>query len=122
MISKDMIYGIALLMIICGIIKAYILKIRLTPKDKILLTYTPTHLFFLVNILFVISSLNMLYVIFMKPNAVYQDWSHFYMASIIFIWYAIIAFGRRMDNSSHRSLLLSIIFTSIPTSKRFFAR
>lgn len=95
MISKDMIYGIALLMIICGIIKAYILKIRLTPKDKILLTYTPTHLFFLVNILFVISSLNMLYVIFMKPNAVYQDWSHFYMASIIFIWYAIIAFGRR---------------------------
>lgn len=46
MISKDMIYGIALLMIICGIIKAYILKIRLTPKDKILLTYTPTHLFF----------------------------------------------------------------------------
>lgn len=95
MSSRDMIYCIALLMIIYGITKAYILKIGLTPKDKILLTYTPTCLFFLVNILFVISSLNMLYVIFMKPNTVYQDWSHFYMASMIFIWYATIAFGRR---------------------------
>lgn len=95
MSSRDMIYCIALLMIICSLIKAYILKIRLTPKDKILLTYTPSYLFFLVNILFVISSLNMLYVIFMKPNVVYQDWSHFYMASMIFIWYATIAFGRR---------------------------
>lgn len=95
MSSRDMIYCIALLMIIYGITKAYILKIRLTPKDKILLKYTPTYLFFLVNILFVISSLNMLYVICMKTNTVYQDCSHFCMASMIFIWYAIIAFGRR---------------------------
>lgn len=91
---RDIVQCICLLIIIFYAIKSYILKVGLTHKDKILLTYTPRYIFLGINILFIISSLNMIYVIFMKPSAVYQDWSHYCMTGILFIWLSICVLGR----------------------------
>ena len=93
--SREMAFFVGLVILIYHIVRAYILKLKLTPKDKILLTYTPKKTFFLINIVFLCSLLNMFYVIFMKPSTEYQDWSYFYMMSSLFMWCAVIAFGRR---------------------------
>lgn len=93
--SKDIIFLVGLMIVIPYIIKAYILKIRLTNKDKIILKYSPKKAFFLVNIAFVLSLLNMFYVILMKPSTEYQDRSYFFMMSLLFLWYAIGVLGRR---------------------------
>lgn len=91
---REIVFLVGLVIMICHIVKAYILKVRITPKDKILLIYTPKKLFFLVNIGFAISLLNMFYVIFANPSAEYQDWSYFFMVSFLFLWYATCVFGR----------------------------
>lgn len=83
--SKDIIFLVGLMIVIPYIIKAYILKIRLTNKDKIILKYSPKKAFFLVNIAFVLSLLNMFYVILMKPSTEYQDRSYFFMMSLLFL-------------------------------------
>lgn len=85
---------VGLVMMICHIVKSYILKVKLTPKERILVTYTPKKTFFVVNIGFVFSLLNMFYVIFANPSAEYQDWSYFFMVSFLFLWYATCVFGR----------------------------
>ena len=73
MSSREIAFSVGLVIMIYHIVKAYILKVRLTPKDKILLTYAPKRIFFLVNVVFVFSLLNMFYVIFMNPSTEYQD-------------------------------------------------
>lgn len=92
---REIVFFIGLVIMICHIVKAYILKIRLTPKEKILLKYAPKKIFLLVNIGFVFSLLNMFYVIFMNPGTEYQDWSYFCMVSLLFLWYAACVLGRR---------------------------
>lgn len=52
---REIVFFIGLVIMICHIVKAYILKIRLTPKEKILLKYAPKKIFLLVNIGFVFS-------------------------------------------------------------------
>ena len=61
--SRDSIFLVSLMIVIPYIVKAYILQVRLTTKDKIVLKYTPKKAFFLINIAFVLSLLNMFYVI-----------------------------------------------------------
>ena len=95
MSSREIAFLVGLVIVIYHIVKAYILKVRLTPNDKILLTYAPKKIFFLVNIVFVLSLLNMFYVIFMNPSTEYHDWSYFCMTVLLFLWYATCAFGRR---------------------------
>ncbi len=43
---REIVFLVGLVIMICHIVKAYILKVRITPKDKILLIYTPKKLFF----------------------------------------------------------------------------
>ena len=93
--SRDSIFLVSLMIVIPYIVKAYILQVRLTTKDKIVLKYTPKKAFFLINIAFVLSLLNMLYVILIKPSIEYQDRSYFCMMSLLFLWYAIGVLGRR---------------------------
>ena len=90
--SRDSIFLVSLMIVIPYIVKAYILQVRLTTKDKIVLKYTPKKAFFLINIAFVLSLLNMFYVI---PSIEYQDRSYFCMMSLLFLWYAIGVLGRR---------------------------
>lgn len=95
MSSREIAFLVGLVIVIYHIVKAYILKVRLTPNDKILLTYTPKKFFFLINIVFLFSLLNMFYVIFMNPSREYQDWSYFCMVSSLFIWHSTIVCGRK---------------------------
>ncbi|OBZ32483.1 hypothetical protein [Megasphaera sp. DISK 18] len=95
MSSRESLFLVGLVMMIFYIVKTYILKVGLNPKEKILLEYTPKKIFLLVNIGFVFSLLNMFYVIFMNPGTEYQDWSYFCMVSFLFLWYATCVLGRR---------------------------
>lgn len=87
------------------IMKSYILKIGLTEKDKILLKYTPPTLFLLVNVAFLISLLDTIYVIVMNPSAEHQDWSDFFAISSLFFWLAMGVFGRwRYLKATHQAI------------------
>ena len=44
--SRDSIFLVSLMIVIPYIVKAYILQVRLTTKDKIVLKYTPKKSFF----------------------------------------------------------------------------
>lgn len=92
---RNIIFFVGLVIVIFYIVKAYILKIRLTTKDKIVLKHTPKKTFFLINIAFVLSLLNMFYVLLIKPSTEYQDRSYFCMMSLLLLWYAIGVLGRR---------------------------
>ncbi|MBM6733556.1 hypothetical protein [Megasphaera stantonii] len=87
MSSREIAFSVGLVIMIYHIVKAYILKVRLTPKDKILLTYAPKRIFFLVNVVFVFSLLNMFYVIFMNPSIENTK------TGPIFVWLSCSFFG-----------------------------
>lgn len=91
-IKNIFIFYIAYPVGIIWILKTFVLKIKPSKKEKILLKYAPNKLFLIANLNWICAFVNSIYSEFYAFD---QDWAMNYLILSMFFWFSIATWGRR---------------------------